>query len=175
MVAILYAITKDNYFCKKETLDKKVDDLSWMRIPTDRKFFKELTTLHNNQPILVGYKTARVMPKLDNREIITISTNSERGIWLNQAMQKYPNGILIGGASVLKSALQLAHRNYINSVLTIRLPIRVPIDEAKDYLLDPLLQFKESGLLKLSSSFYIYTENFEQPTIFAEFWRPTYA
>lgn len=175
MAMILYAVTKDNFFCKKETNDKKIDDLEWMRIPTDRRFFRELTTLHKDQPILVGYKTARVMPKLKDRQMIIISTNSARGIWLNQALQKYPDGIIIGGASILKSAMQFAHRDYINSVVTIRLPLRVPTDEAKDYVKDPLLPFKDSGILKLSSQFFIYTDNFEQPTILAEIWRPTYA
>ena len=175
MVAILYAITKDNYFCKKETLDKKIDDLSWMRISTDRKFFKEITTLHENQPIIVGYKTAFVLPQLKDREIVTISSSLIRGIPLNQALQKYPNGIIIGGASVIKSAMRPAHRYYINSVLTIRLPISIPVNESSNYIIDPLSKIKESGLLKLSSRFYIYPEDFERPTIIAEFWRPTYA
>lgn len=175
MAIILYAITKDNYFCKKETIDKQVDDLEWMRVPTDRRFFREFTTLHKDQPILVGYKTARVMPKLKDRQMVIISTNSERGIWLSQALQKYPDGILIGGASVLRSAMQFAHRDYINSVVTVRLPLRVPLDEAKDYVKDPLLPFKDSGVLKLSSQFFLYTDNYELPTILVEFWRPTYA
>lgn len=175
MATILYAVTKDNIFCKKETIDKQIDNLEWMRIPTDRRFFREFTTIHKDQPILVGYKTARVMPELKNRQIITISTNSTRGIWLSQALQKYPNGILIGGASVLKSAMQFAHRDYINSIITVRLPLRIPIDDHENYIVDPLLEFKNSGILKLSSQLFVHTDNFEQPTILVEIWRPTYA
>lgn len=174
MAIILYAITKDNYFCKKETADKQIDDLSWMRIPTDRRFFRELTTLYANQPIIAGYKTANVMPPLKNRELITISQSSLRGIRLSQALQKYPNGIVIGGASVLRSAMGSAHRDYINSIITVRLPLRVPNQDAEDYVKDPLLPFKASRFLKLSSQFFMYTDNFEQPTILVEIWRPTY-
>lgn len=174
MAIILYAITKDNYFCKKETPDKVVDNLEWMRISTDRRFFKELTTLYRNQPILVGHKTASVMPKLKDRQMIIISTRSDKGIWLDQALQRYPNGILIGGAAVLKSSMTFNSRNYIDSILTVRLPLRVPIQEANNYTKDPLLPFKDSGILKLSSQFYLHTDNFQQPAILLEIWRPTY-
>lgn len=174
MAIILYAITKDNYFCKKETPDKKIDDLAWMRIPTDRRFFRELTTLHANQPILAGYKTAQVMPFLEGRKLVSISSRNEHGIRLDQALQRYPEGIIVGGASVLRSTMNFSHRNYINSIITVRLPLRVPLAEAEDYMKDPLLPFKDSGILKLSSQFFLYTDNFEQPTILVEIWRPTY-
>ena len=174
MAIILYAITKDNYFCKKETLDKQIDDLSWMRIPTDRKFFKELTTLFADQPILAGYKTVKVMPYLRDRIIVPISSRKEHGIRLDQAVQRYPNGILVGGASVLRSAMSFSHREHFNSIITVRLPLRIPIENAEDYVKDPLLPFKDSGVLKLSSQFFLYTNNFQQPTILVEIWRPTY-
>ena len=174
MAIILYAITKDNYFCKKETADKQIDDLAWMRIPTDRRFFRELTTLQANQPILVGYKTAQVMPYLKDRKLITISSRKEHGIRLDQALQRYPEGIVIGGASILRSAMNFSHRDYINSIITVRLPLRVPRDDAANYIKDPLLPFKDSEILKLSSQFFLYTDNFEQPTILVEIWRPTY-
>ena len=173
MATILYATTKENIFCKQETLDKKIDDLEWMRISTDRKFFREFTTIHENQPILVGYKTARVMPQLNDREVVLLSTIPARGTLLSQALQQYPTGIVIGGVSILKHAMSNKHRQYINSVITVRLPITVPdSNDKKKYILDPLLDIKQSGLLRLSSKFYIYSENFEQPTIIAEFWRP---
>lgn len=174
MAIILYAITKDDYFCKKETPDKKIDDLAWMRVPTDRRFFRELTTLHADQPILVGYKTAQVMPFLKGRKLVSISSRTEHGIRLDQALQRYPEGILVGGASVLRSAMNLSHRNYINSIITVRLPLRVTPTEAEDYMKDPLQPLKDSGVLKLSSQFFLYTDNFEQPTILVEIWRPTY-
>ena len=174
MAIILYAITKDNYFCKKETPDKKIDDLAWMRIPTDRRFFRELTTLHANQPILAGYKTAQVMPFLEGRKLVSISSRNEHGIRLDQALQRYPEGIIVGGASVLRSTMNFSHRNYINSIITVRLPLRVPLAEAADYMKDPLQSLKDSGVLKLSSQFFLYTDNFEQPTILVEIWRPTY-
>lgn len=174
MAMILYAITKENYFCKKETLDKKIDDLNWMRVPTDRRFFRELTTLQANQPILVGSKTARVMPKLKNREMIIISRSPDKGISLLQALEKNPNAILIGGAALLRSAMLFSHREYFNSIVTVRLPISVPLDDRKDYIKDPLLPFKDSGILKMSSQFFMYTDNYEQPTILTEIWRPTW-
>lgn len=174
MAIILYAITKQGFFCKKETLDKKIDNLDWMRISTDRKFFKELTTLHAMQPILVGSKTARVMPKLANRKTILISRCLSSGITLKQALQKYPEAILIGGASVIKSAMTFAHREHFNSIITVRLPISIPLDEMKNYVRDPLLTFKNSGILKRSSQFFMYTDNYEQPTILVEIWRPTW-
>lgn len=173
MAIILYAITKNKYFCRKETIDKKVDDLSWMRISTDRKLFRELTTLFTNQPIIVGYKTLRVMPKLEHRHIIPISTCSDRGISLKQALEKYPEAIVIGGASVLKSAMQFNHREHINSILTVRLPISIPSEDIENYIIDPLDPFKESNVIKLSNRFYIHTDNYEQPTIALEIWRPT--
>ena len=174
MAIMLYAITKDNYFCKKETADKKIDDLEWMRIPTDRRLFKELTTLYANQPILVGYKTARVMPNLKNRRVITISSRHEHGMRLDQALQRFPEAILIGGAAVLKSAMSFSHRDFFNSIITVRLPLRVPAEDAEDYIKDPLLPFKDLGVLKLSSQFFVYSDRFDQPTILVEIWRPTY-
>lgn len=175
MAIVLYAITKENYFCKKETPDKEIDNLQWMRVPTDRRFFKEFTTLHHEQPILVGYKTARVMPKLKDRKMVVLSTRPECGMRLNQALQYYPNGILIGGESILKHAMHFSNRQYIESVLTVRLPISINLTEADKYIKDPLLPFKDSGILKLSSQFFMHTDNYEQPTILLEIWRPTYA
>lgn len=174
MATVLYATTKDGYFCKKETVDKKIDDLNWMKISTDRKLFKELTTLQANQPILVGYKTAQVLPYLYDRRLVTISSRKEHGIRLEQALQAYPSGIVIGGASVLRSTMQFTHRNYINSIMTVRLPIKIPQADIDNYIEDPLQVFKDSGILKLSSRFYVHTDNFEQPTILVEIWRPTY-
>lgn len=176
MVTILYAVTRTGYFCKKETPDKKVDDLSWMRVPTDRIFFRELTTLHANQPILVGSKTAQVLPKLKDREIISISMCSDRGIPLHYALERYPSAILIGGAKLLVSAMKPPHRKHINSVITVRLPIGIPSqDDEKDYIKDPLLSFKAPRMLKKSSQFFMYTDNYEQPTILTEIWRPTWS
>lgn len=175
MVTILYAVTRTGYFCKKETPDKKIDDLSWMRVSTDRQFFRELTTLHANQPILVGAKTAQVLPKLKNREIITISRCADCGTALKYALERYPSAILIGGAKLLVSTMQPAYRKYINSVITVRLPIGIPSqDDEKDYIKDPLLPFKAPRMLKKSSQFFMYTDNYEQPTILTEIWRPTW-
>ena len=48
------------------------------------------------------------------------------------------------------------------------------LDE-KDYIKDPLLSFKAPRMLKKSSQFFMYTDNYEQPTILTEIWRPTWS
>ena len=175
MAIILYATTSEGYFCKKDSIDGIVDDLSWMRVPTDRKFFKCFTSLHKEQVLIAGYKTVRTLPNLPGRRLVSISSARTRGIQLYNALQMYPESIVIGGASVLKSCMHFAHRDFVNSVLTMRLPLKInPSENPEDFMLDPLEEYKMNGVLKLDTQFYIYVENFDHPTILLEVWRPTY-
>jgi dihydrofolate reductase len=176
MSTILYATTREGYFCKKDSIDGLVDDLSWMRIPTDRKLFKQLTTLHAKQVLIAGYKTVRTLPPLPGRVLVSISTARTRGIELKNALQRYPESIVIGGASVIKSCMHFAHRDFVNSVMTVRLPIKInPKEDASNFVIDPLEEYKNNGILKLDMQFFMHTDNFEHPTVLLEIWRPTYA
>lgn len=175
MAIILYAITRDGYFCKKETPENKIDDLAWMRVSTDRHLFRELTTLFPNQPILVGCKTASVLPKLKNRQIIPISHNPSVGPGLTPALIKYPNSILIGGANVIKNAMSSDNMQYINSIITISLPIDVPESNIYEYEPDPLAKLKQHGKLNQSAEFLIHTANNLKDEIIMQIWRKTQA
>jgi dihydrofolate reductase len=175
MTMILYALTKDGYFSKKDNVDGKIDDLAWMRVTTDRRLFKQLTTLHNNQPIIAGYKTVDTLPKLPGRKIISISTCAQRGMLLRDALQRYPDGIVIGGASVIKSCIHFGHRDLINSILTVKLPLKLnPEEDPENFFEDPLRELKDNNVLRLDETFFIHTERFDHPTVQLEIWRPTY-
>lgn len=172
MAIILYAITRDGYFCRKES-DNKTDNLEWMRVSTDRQLFRELTTLFGEQTILVGGTTASVLPKLPNRNMIVLSRNPTTGMDLTDALIKYPNAILIGGGTVIKHAMAQNNIKYINSIITVRLPISIPETNTAEYEPDPLVVMKTSGVINKSSDFFIHTAKTPSPEIIMEIWRTT--
>lgn len=79
------------------------DDMRWTGF-TDKQVFRLLTASH---PILlVGRKTAEVMPPLPHRRVVPLSRDRERGMTLYDAAMAFPGAWLGGGAETAREALE---------------------------------------------------------------------
>lgn len=89
------------------------DDMKWTG-HTDKLIFKMLTL--SGGPLLVGSRTAAAMPKrLPGRQLMTLSTNAQKGITLAEAAWAHRDAWLIGGGVVALEALKAGYveRAYI--------------------------------------------------------------
>lgn len=161
MAIIFYATTQNDFFCKKA--DK--DDLSWMKISTDRQFFKFLTCTFNNYPLICGSKTFDNMPPLKNRKILRISRNT---ITLDLALKIFPNSIIIGGHEIIEMTYKY-YKNKVSSILTARLNIDIK-ENANNFKLDPLLKYKYNGEMSLLNKFKIAGTKNDDKEIILEYW-----
>lgn len=163
MSIILYAITKDNAFCKKNDHD----DLNWMKISSDRQFFKFITTLFPNIPIVVGRKTYDLMPPLKDRKIIIASNKSNNT--LHNILLNNQECIIIGGYSIIKNIIKSKDLiNNISKIITVRLPIIT--NDIEKYLKDPLIEYKLNNNLILNNNFQFKGGKDNDNIIYIEEW-----
>lgn len=94
---VLMAVSLDGFVARHER-----DDMSWTG-DTDKKIFR-LLSLATDGPILVGRKTALVMPELSDRPRIVIS-RGEHEVPLSEAERSFPNSWLCGGPTVVEAAI----------------------------------------------------------------------
>lgn len=104
------AVSKDGFLAAGPD-----DAMRWTGI-TDKAIFR-LLTLTSDQPILVGRRTAGMLPRLHGRSIQMISRHNGRGLSLVDAAAKYPGAWLIGGPTV---ALEALKANLVTQVVLCR-------------------------------------------------------
>lgn len=93
------------------------DDVMLWRDAEDFRRFKELTM---GRVCIVGRKTAKKLPKLPGRKVVVVSHGApdfgEHDEWIGgkdalaQAIEKYPDAMIIGGAQIYKASIPYVKR-----------------------------------------------------------------
>lgn len=94
---LIMAVSRDGFVARGPG-----DDMLW----TGRadKFAFRLLTMSDGEPLLAGRRTAEMMPKLPNRQLLALSRN---GLTLASAVWHFPQAWLIGGAEIALAALEM--------------------------------------------------------------------
>lgn len=79
-------------------------------VPEDLKHFKKMTY---GETLICGRITAEGLPLLKGRKIVPVSRS---GLTLEDAIQQYPNAMIIGGAKLLSSAKKYITEMYITQL-----------------------------------------------------------
>lgn len=108
---LLLAVSRDGFVARGPN-----DDMRWTG-SADKALFKTLT-MGTIQPLLCGRTTFDLMPQLEGRALMPLSTNPGLGMSLEEAASRYPGAWLIGGPTIAWAALDrgLVRLAYISKV-----------------------------------------------------------
>jgi len=98
---LLMAVSSDGFLATGPD-----DAMRWTGV-TDKAIFRLLTLTTSDRPILVGRRTAGMLPRLHGRTIKMLSRHNDRGLTLEDAEAMYPEAWLIGGPTIALEALRL--------------------------------------------------------------------
>ena len=94
---VLLAISADDYLARGPD-----DDMRWTG-REDKQIFRLLTSIDTDVPLLAGSVTAKLMPQLPGRKVLSISRGSH--LTLEKAFEYFPQAWLIGGLTVVLAAI----------------------------------------------------------------------
>jgi dihydrofolate reductase len=96
---VLMAVSGDGFVARGPE-----DRMEWTG-QTDKGIFRLLTLTGGSHKVLAGRRTADLLPKLADREVVAISRTYHKGITLQEAAWAHRDAWLIGGLDVVLAAL----------------------------------------------------------------------
>lgn len=109
---LMLAVSQDGFLCTGES-----DDMRWTG-RSDKLLFKWLTM--TGGPVIVGRKTAALLPALKHRQVHHISRSPALGITLEEAARQFPDAWCIGGPILAEEALK---HGLIDRAFIVRSPV----------------------------------------------------
>jgi dihydrofolate reductase len=113
---VLMAVSGDGYVAQGPD-----DRMTWTGT-TDKGIFRLLTLTGGSHKILAGRRTAELLPKLKDREVIPLSRLFSKGITLQEAAWTHRDAWLIGGLEVVLAALDA---NLVEQVVLCQTTVRL--------------------------------------------------
>jgi dihydrofolate reductase len=126
---VLMAVSGDGFVARGPD-----DPMKWTG-QTDKAIFKLLTLMGDTNKVLAGRRTAELMSKLADREVVAISRTHHKGITLQEAAWAHRGAWLVGGLDVVMAALEA---NLVERVVLCQTAVRlgrgVPVNPLLNWL-----------------------------------------